>query len=152
MKRLFCILMALVMLVGTVASLSGCAYIMDMMGEDDNATGTTDENGVATLLTDLAIVENGAANYILVYPSVPTVSEKEAANIIRDKIKTVTGVLPEVINEDFIDEEEGVKFIYVGDTSFDPAEDAKEELLSKGFSDAYVISESNGYIYFVFYS
>ena len=130
MKRIFCVIMALVTLIGSAGIFAGC--------------GGKEKEEVARI----PIVENGKSNYVIIYPDTPTAAEIEAATKIKSKIHEITGVLLKSINEEFMDEEPNAHYIYVGDTTFEPAKATKEQI-SKEYFDSYAIDVADLDVYFV---
>lgn len=88
MKKLFSLLMALVILLGAMSVLSGCK------GEEQQQE-----------IRKIPIIENGVSKYIIIYPDAPTAAELDAVNLIKSKIQEKTGVRIKSLNEEFMDEE-----------------------------------------------
>ena len=133
MKKIICSLITFAILLGVLSGFSGCAE------KENNDDGET---------VKLAIVEDGDSDYMIVYPAIPTETENEAVNLIRDKIYETTGVRLKMESEEFLTKKSGEHYIYVGDTAFDAAVAAKEEI-SKEFFDAYEADVVGKDIYFV---
>ena len=131
MKKFVCSLVAALIIFGAMSCLSGC------VGKDDE--GDT---------VKLNIIENGVSNYMIVYPAAPTESENQSVDLIRDKIYEITGVRLKIESEEFLEKADGQHYIYIGNTSFEPAIAAKEEI-SKEFFDAYEVDAVGNDIYFV---
>ena len=131
MKKFVCSLIAVTVLLGALSGLSGC------VGKDEEKN-----------VVKLNIVENGVSNYMIVYPTTPSESENQSVDLIRDKIYEITGVRLKIESEEFLTKAEGTNYIYIGNTSFEPAIAAKEEL-SKEFFDAYEVDAVGNDIYFV---
>ena len=99
MKKLVSILLVMAMLMTLCGVLSACR-------EDEPPAEAP----------KIPIVKNGAANYIIVYPDVPTATEIEAANLIKETINDLVEIRLKTLNEEFMDEEPGANVIYVGNT------------------------------------
>ena len=122
MKKLFSLLMALVILLGAMSVLSGCK------GEEQQQEE----------IRKIPIIENGESKYIIIYPDAPTAAELDAVNLIKSKIQEKTGVRIKSLNEEFMDEEPDFHRIYLGNTSFESAKATKEQI-SKEYFDSYAI-------------
>ena len=131
MKRIICCLMIGILLLGAVSGLTGC--IKDEPEEE---------------AVKPAIVENGVGKYVIVYPAIPSATEKQAVQILSDKIYQITEVRLNSVSEEFLTEKDGELFIYIGDTTFEAAATAKQDI-SKEYFDAYEADVVGDDIYFV---
>ncbi len=131
MKKLFSAILALAMLLGIMSAFFGCK---DQSDEQE--------------MPKFPIVANGVSSYVIIYPEVPSAAETEAVAQLRADIKDVTGLRLKAISEEFMEEEPDAKRIYVGNTTFAPAQAAKARL-SQGLFDSFVIDASEGDIYIV---
>ena len=134
MKRIICCLMAIFITLGTAVSFVGC----NDSKEDKDAQ---DKNRVT-------VIQGGVSNYVIVYPAICSEAEDEAVNIIREKILEITEVRLKTESEEFLKPKDGENYIYVGNTTFEPALAAKEEI-SKEYFDAYEADVVGNNIYFV---
>ena len=82
MKKILCVLMALVTLLGVGGSFVSCKQ-----------EPTSEE------VVRFPIISNGSSNYVIVYPEKASVSEIEAARLLREKIYELTGVRLKSLSE-----------------------------------------------------
>ena len=133
MKKIICCFLLMSLLLGMLGSLSGCKE-----GSGNEGTDTV----------RLTLIDRGVSNYIIVYPAMATKAEREAAELLRSKIHELTGIRLKSDTEEFLKKEDGAHYIYIGNTTFEPAIAAKEEI-SKEYFDAYEADAVGGDIYFV---
>ncbi|MBE6633578.1 MAG: hypothetical protein E7620_04440 [Ruminococcaceae bacterium] len=136
MKRIVGLLIAMATLLGVVGVFGGCEKTPSV---EEPPKGQEPAEQVA-------IIEGGVSRYVILYPEVPTATETEVVQLLRTKIQSVTNVRLKAISEEFKNEEPDAKIIYVGNTTFAPAKEAREQMMRDKF-DSYVIDISNGDIY-----
>lgn len=129
--------MASIVLFGTFGGLTGC---MDFGNKEDESDGSS--------VIKATVVQNGSSNYVIVYPATSTATEKEVADLIREKIYQVTDVRLKMESEEFLTKVDGAHYIYIGNTTFDAAVAAKQAISEK-FFDAYEADAVGDDIYFV---
>ena len=147
MKKLLSLVLALIFIMGCLATMSSCA-ILDLFNTDD----TPDEDippitePPITEETDVAIIKDGAPQFTIVYPDGSSVELREKLTALTAQIKETTGVTMKSIKASEATDP-NARYILLGATGHEASFAAMGSLSNN--EDAYSIAAEGKHIVFV---